>query len=439
MTELSFQAICSVFPVQRRKLYIAYSGGLDSHVLLHLCASQSDIKNKITAVYINHGLQKAADNWGLHCRQQCLKLAVDFVMINVDAKPITGESPEAAARNARYLAFEKLLDAGDVLLLAQHREDQMETLLLQLFRGSGIQGLAGMPVSMGFGKGLLLRPMLDIAKIDIQHYAGLHELHWVEDPSNRCDDFDRNFLRNHITPLLKQRWPSLDKTVARTAKHCGNAGQLLDEWAERFLETSIDPQDGSLLINKWWQFNENQRYWLLRCWLQGFGLKPPSQAISQAIIVNVINAKTTANSHILTQGYYIRKYRHKLFCIHGDYFRKSAENRYWCDKEDSLQMENGFMLSRVDSSEGIKKELWHMHKIYVKNRAGGEKIKLPGRAGRHCLKKLYQEAGIPPWERDLRPLVYLNDRLIAVAGLWVDESVWEQDKGNCYRILWQSV
>ena len=127
MTELSHQSIAQVLPAEYQHIYIGYSGGIDSHVLLHLCASMPVIKSEITAVYIHHGLQKAADDWGTHCREQCRKLAVDFKMINVDAAPKLGESPEAAARNARYEAFQSVMQPGDVLLLAQHREDQMET------------------------------------------------------------------------------------------------------------------------------------------------------------------------------------------------------------------------------------------------------------------------------------------------------------------------
>lgn len=358
-------------------------------------------------------------------------------MINVDAVPKTGESPEEAARNARYSALQGLLQPNDVLLLAQHREDQMETVLLQLLRGGGIHGLAAMPVSMAFGRGVMLRPLLNIAKAEIKRYAERHGLQWVEDPSNQSSDFDRNYLRNHVVPLLKQRWPSLDKTVARSAQHCGSAAQLLNEWAELSLESIFDPLDQTLSICKWSEFNENQRNWLLRHWLQTLGLKPPSRAILQAIVDQVANAKADANPQLHIQGRYIRKYRQKLYCIAGEYLRRETETRQWHAQDVEIRMLNGYKLTRLESTTGIDKRLWHAQNVTVASRRGGERIKLPGRNGHHCLKKLYQEAGIPPWERDVRPLIYLNGRLAAVAGLWVDEWAWSR-QGECYSLSWQA-
>lgn len=436
MTELSIQTIIRGLPEHCRNIFIGYSGGIDSHVLLHLCASQAEIKDKLVAVYIHHGLQQAADAWETHCRQQSQNLAVDFKMIKVDATAKVGESPEEAARNARYAALQGLLQPGDVLLLGQHREDQMETLLLQLLRGSGIQGLGAMPVSMVFGEGLMLRPLLNIAKQEIQQYAGQHGLQWVDDPSNQSSDFDRNYLRNQVIPLLKQRWPAADKTVARAAQHCANAAQLLNEWAEQSLSEMLDPLDRSLPIDQWLQFSEQRRYWLLRQWLQIFGLKPPSLAILQTIIDQVVHAKMDANPEVRIQGRYVRKYRQKLFCLDGEHLRKETDVKQWAAQEMELGMSNGYILKLLEAPSGIDKRLWHAQNVTVACRRGGEKIKLFGREGHHCLKKLYQEAGIPPWERDIRPLIYLNGRLAAIAGLWVDEWAWCQ-QGECYRLSWQ--
>jgi len=178
MTVPNIQLDTQLLPAKCRHVYIAYSGGIDSQVLLHLCANISDFKNKIIAVYINHGLQEAANEWERHCEQQCRQLSVQFKAISVYAKANNGESPEAAARNARYTALQALLEIDDALFLAQHREDQLETVLLQLFRGGGLQGLAAMPVCMNFGKGFLLRPLLNTSKQEILAYADLHELQW---------------------------------------------------------------------------------------------------------------------------------------------------------------------------------------------------------------------------------------------------------------------
>lgn len=425
-------------PARINTLYIAYSGGQDSQVLLHMSASQAHLKSKMIAVYINHGLQQAAAAWGEHCRQQCLQLGVQFRLINVNAKPVTGQSPEEAARDARYVALKALLHKDDVLLFAQHREDQMETMLLQLFRGSGLTGLAAMPVSTRFGQGTLIRPLLNTPKQHIQNYAIAHQLHWVEDPSNRCDDFDRNYLRNQIIPLLKTRWPALDKTVARSAAHCANAEQLLNDWVEEIFPMVYDSVERCLLIDEWLKFTRKQGALLLRHWLQIFGLKPPSQAVLQAIISEVINAKSTANPQIMLQGFYIKKYRDKLYCLAATYFRKAAQDLRWPAEQNSLTLSNGYALIVEPAQQGIAKDIWHSHTGSIRYRSGGETIKLPGRAGHHSLKNLYQAAGIPPWERDSRPLLYLDGQLAAVAGLWVAEWAW-QAQGDCYRLLWQQL
>ncbi|QPK61519.1 tRNA lysidine(34) synthetase TilS [Methylomonas sp. LL1] len=437
MTKLSYHSIADLIPATTGELFIAYSGGIDSHVLLHLCATQTALKARVVAVYVHHGLQAVADDWEKHCRQQADALGIAFLSINVNAKASHGESPEAAARNARYQALQNLLQTGDLLLLAQHREDQMETLLLQLFRGAGIQGLAAMPVSTAFGLGYMLRPLLNVSKSEIRNYARQQALTWIEDPTNQHNDFDRNFLRNEIVPLLKQRWPSLDKTVARSARHCAEAATLLETWGQEAFGRIFDPTDKSLAIDKLGEFDSEQRNWLLRHWLDLLGLKPPSQALLQSINQQLIAAREDANPRIFTQAHYLKKYRQRLFCLSENRLRKLQGCQEWNPEIPTLTLSNGYLLTRATASAGIDKRIWHAAKITIKPRSGGEKLKLPGRSGQHDLKKLFQEAGIPPWEREIRPLLYLNDRLAAAAGLWVAEWAWTRADDTCYQLYWQ--
>lgn len=436
---LSFQSIAHLIPRTQGKIVIAYSGGIDSQVLLHLCAHQADLKPKIVAVYVHHGLQAAADAWESHCRQQTEALGVAFICLKVDAQAKNGESPEAAARHARYQALQGLLQSNeDLLLLAQHREDQLETVLLQLFRGAGVQGLAAMPASAPFGPGTMLRPLLNVAKAEIQAYAMTHELQWVEDPSNQSHDFDRNYLRHAVIPLLKQRWPALDKTVARSAQHCAEAAELLNAWGCDALADIVDPKTNSLSIARLSGLSETQTNWLIRLWLQSLGLKPPSQAQLQSIKKQLIDARSDANPQISIQHHTLKRYRQALFLLPASRSFNAPAECYWQPRQSILLLTNGFALTRLTASSGIEQTLWHASKIVVKPRSGGEKLKLPGRDGQHCLKKLYQEAGIPPWERDTRPLLYLNGRLAAVPGLWVAEWAWHQGADACYHLTWQA-
>ena len=420
MPTLTPQSIVQALPAKYQQIYIAYSGGLDSHVLLHLCAANDEIRQHITAVYIHHGLQTAADAWQCHCQQQAAVLNVYFLAIKVHAQAVTGESPEAAARAARYNAFKALLNSDDLLLVAHHREDQAETLLLQLFRGAGLAGLAAMPKAQTFAQGQIIRPLLDYAKTDLQHYAEQQQLTWVEDPSNASPDFDRNFLRNQVMPLLKTRWPSLDKTVARTAQHCAEASQWQQNWANQQL-TKITDQQGCLLISAWREYPDYQRNQLLRQWLHAYAIRPPSQAVLHGIMQQVINAQHDKTPELFLQGFYIKKFQEKLYCLSASYLQPETTSRIWPSEQAQITLANGSQLIRKEIGLGIDKQLWQNHQVTIMPRQGGEKIKLPYRNGHHALKKLYQEANRPPWEREIRPLIYIDGRLAAVPGLWVAE------------------
>ena len=274
---LTPEIILSVIPSQTERVFIAYSGGIDSHVLLHLSASIDEIKSKITAVYVHHGLQQEADVWEKHCELVCLNLDVAYKCLKVNAQKAIGQSPEEAARDARYHVFKSLLARNDVLLLAQHREDQMETVLLQLFRGAGVQGLSGMPIATDFGPGTMCRPLLDVSKQDIENYAECNKLEWIEDPSNKSDEFDRNFLRNQILPQLKQRWPALDKTIARSARHCASNHSVTQGLAQALLIQLFDATDCTLNISQLLELDVNKQYLVLRQWFASQKLRMPSE------------------------------------------------------------------------------------------------------------------------------------------------------------------
>lgn len=436
MAELTFQSIAGALPSIEGRIFVAYSGGVDSHVLLHLCAQPAAWRDKVTAVYVHHGLQAAADDWAVHCRQQAQALGVAFLQLNVDAHAQAGESPEAAAREARYRVLKPLMQSDDVLLLAQHREDQMETLLLQLFRGAGVAGLAAMPVCTPFGKGCMMRPLLAVSKAAILEYATEQQLDWVEDPTNQSSDIDRNFLRHQIVPLLKQRWPSLDKTVARSARHCGEAHTLLGAWARDAMNELIEPHDASLRLEKLTLFSDERSKHLLRIWLTDRGLKAPSEAVLDAIFHQLIAARDDADPSLVLQGFHLKRYRQRLVCLPSSALEPLQVACHWPADLERVSLGQGGQCWRRTAKQGIAQRIWQQSTITLRPRQGGEKLKLPGRTGRHALKKLYQEVAIPPWERSIRPLVYVDDRLAAVAGLWVDEWACGIDAEPCYHIDW---
>ncbi len=436
MKTLSSSLVQTLLPEKTENIFVAYSGGVDSHVLLHLCASEPSYREQLTAVHVHHGLQSEADRWTEHCREVARLLGVRFCVLNVDAKAKRRQSPEEAARIARYAAIRQLLEPDDVVLVAQHREDQLETMLLQLFRGAGVAGLAGMPEKMVLGEGLLLRPLLNVDKSRIDCYAKEQGLVWVEDPSNQTNDYDRNYLRNDIIPLLKQRWPSVDKTVARAAKHCANAAELLDDLGDGLLAKCYDRDDKSLAIDEMLNLSFNRRQLVLRHWFEKHGLKAPGERILETILTQVVDAGLDAAPELRTQARLIKRYRGKLYCLKVESFTPE-ESRLWPKGVTNLLCNNGDCLEIVPADAGIPVRLWRNTEVTVRRRQGGEQLKLPGRQGKHQLKKLFQEASVPPWLRERIPLIYLGQELVAVAGLWVDEAFFSSGTEPCYQILWR--
>ncbi len=429
---LNIDCIEHLIPDSAATIYIGYSGGMDSHVLLHLI-SQSQFKSRLCAVYIHHGLQQQADDWEQHCRQQAHSLGVDFRALHVDATPGHRQSPEEAARDARFAAFERLLNKGDVLMLAQHREDQLETVLLQLFRGAGLQGLAGMPERMPFGQGEVLRPFLNIPVQRLRTYAIDHQLHWIEDPSNQCTDFDRNFLRQDIIPKLKQRWPGLDKTVARSARHCAVAAELLQAETAKQFHRLYDEIQARLDIEQLSQLPEQQQMLIIRYWFKINGLNYPSQKQLHKILTDIIRARADANPQMTIQKHCLRRYRQGLYLIED----KRVERQKiwtWPASQPDLALDNTVRLKRVTADCGIPIAAWEAAKITVAYRQGSEKIALPNRKGRHTLKKLFQEYAIPPWLRENMPLIYLDGQLAAVGDLWISADFFGQYQQGCYQI-----
>lgn len=420
----------SLAPFTQHHFYIGYSGGIDSHVLLHCCSQLAEFNKKMTAVYINHQLQAISDDWAIHCEKMAFDLNINFLALNVNALPKNGESPEEAARNARYQALKNLIKRDCVLLIAQHREDQLETVLLQLFRGCGLRGLAGMPEKAAFGEGCLLRPFLDISKNEIINYAKVNQLQWVEDPTNQSDDYDRNFLRNQIIPQLKQRWQALDKTVFRTAKHCANADEMLKNMAKQWFQSVVN-SDNTIDLQKLRFYDSMQQDCILREWFFSFGLKMPSQKRLNQIFAEIMNAKNSSSAVLYEQQHEIRCYQNTLFCLKKSQ-KETFKEKIWDKNQDVLFFSSDWVLSIHASKKGILKTVWENAQIRVRTRKGGEKIELPFRKGHHDLKKLYQEAKIPPWKRESIPLIYLNNELAAVGSFWINRAFYnESEHADC--------
>lgn len=368
----------------------------------------------LRAVHINHGLQSVAADWALHCQAVCAQLGIPLTVIAVVCKVGPGESLEEAARTARYRAFEQVLQSDEALLLAHHQDDQAETVLLRLLRGAGVHGLAAMPPSRPLGRGRLLRPLLDVPAAAVAEYAKAQGLRWVEDPSNASDRFDRNFLRNRLLPLLAERWPGYAGPLARAAGHAAEAAELADALAAQDLEQCAD---GSALdLDALRALPEPRQRNLLRLWLRRQRLRAPDASRLQAGLQALLEAGPDRAPVLEWDGVRLRRYRNRLLL---DTATPPLEPQIW-DLQRPLPLPDGELRVEPAFGAGLRQALRGRH-VEVRFRTGGERCRPAGSRHRRSLKKLLQEHGMPPWERQRLPLIYIDGELAAVADLWVCE------------------
>ena len=416
-----FQSILERLPAVQsaRTCVVAYSGGIDSHVLLHLCHSAG---LPVRAVHIHHGLQLEADAWDAHCQDVCSNLGIAYKCIHVDANPAAGESPEDAARNARYRALENDLDRDEVLLTAHHQHDQAETLLLQLMRGAGAAGLASMPVIKPFGKACQLRPLLDFTQPQLKHYADEHKLVWIEDPSNADTSYDRNYIRKEIMPRLIQNWPHANQALSRSAGLQQETLEIIEAMAAIDLAAVSTQQRNAVSISKLRQLPQARQYNVLRYWINAAGLDKPRRNILQEIIGSVLPAAEDATPQVLWGHTEIRRYQDSLYVLQA-VNSHDIHHVYAWDGEQPLYIETLNLELRLEqtAARGLRQDDV-ARGLTVRFRQGGEQIRPHGRQHTHSLKKLMQEAGIPPWQRNRIPLIYINHELACVCGYWVAEA-----------------
>ena len=407
--------------MQPSRYIVALSGGLDSVVLLHALKNYlTEHKSTIPliAIHINHCLQAQSQNWVEECEAITKKLDIVFKSINVKVDLNSGRGLEASARNARYSALLREMQPNDWLITAHHQEDQAETLLINLIRGSGIAGISGISKFRKFGLGWIVRPMLNIAKDNLISYANENSLDWIEDPSNIDLDFDRNFLRHEIITSLKKRWPSVSECLCRSSAHAGEASQLLFELAEIDLK-KICSDSSKIPISKLLELAPARQRNLIRFAFQKLKLNMPSTVKLKLIFSELIFARQDSQPLIRWDGVIVRRYRDNL------YLMSDKEMPYLypltiSGNELFLGPGMGSLNFEISENIGLSKELFDKG-LTVKRRAGGEKIIPYNHTHRKELKKLLQEKGIVPWMRNQVPLVYSGRELVAVGDLWISK------------------
>ncbi len=400
------------------KYLIAYSGGLDSHVLLHLFA-QMKAKNPslaIRSVYIDHGLQAVSTDWAVHCQEVADSLGIEHKTISLQLRKMTGESHEAIARKFRYQALADCLQHNEALLTAHHQCDQVETVLLQLLRGSGLDGLAAMPEKQPFASGYHVRPLLPYRRAVLEGYAHRHNLEYITDPTNSDPRFDRNFLRNAVIPLLKQHWPALGSTLSRVARLQAEASELLASYVDNELKSLTGSKPHTLSAVAVNTLPVVKRKATIRQWIKNAGFRAPSEIQLQQILDNVFASARHASPLVHWQGAEVRRYRDDVYIMSPlpEVAALLHQLPMSWDLQKTIEIKHWGELHPEDLGALTGILLEHEISLTVRFRKGGERIRPAGRKHTLSLKNLLQEAKVPPWQRERLPLVYVNGLLICV-------------------------
>ena len=401
-----------------KRFCVAFSGGLDSTVLLHLLNQLKKYEPDLVvrAVHVHHGLSGNADQWSAHCEKLCVSYQVPVTISHISIKKIPKVSLEELARTKRYEVLKGLLEENEVLVTAHHLNDQAETLLLQLFRGAGPKGLASMPVIVPFGNGFLLRPFLTFKKEVLKHYAVAKQLHWVEDESNQNLALDRNFLRHELLPLIQNRWPTITENLSRAAKHCAEANCYIDDHLKELFNTVFTRETNSLSLPDLLNYEPETQKYLIRYWLQYLKFPLPSTKKLAQLQVELLQSKHDAMPLLCWKMVEIRRFDQQLYAMSPLPPHDSQVVIPWDLQQPDLLLPNNMGLITLNELQQLGVTTDTLKQVTIRFRQGGERCRLKNRNHSHALKKLFQEWRVPPWQRNRIPLVYVEEKLVAVVG-----------------------
>ncbi|WP_421329263.1 tRNA lysidine(34) synthetase TilS [Aeromonas veronii] len=411
-------------------LLVAFSGGLDSTLLLVLAAQYAREHGlPLRALHVHHGLSPHADEWVAHCEAVCQQLAVELLVERVTLSRGNGESLEAQARTARYQRLTARMREGEWLLTAHHQDDQLETLLLALKRGAGLRGLAGILPSQPFAGGLLLRPLLDMSRAELAEAAASLPFGWVEDESNQDVSYDRNFLRQTLIPQLKARWPAMAQTAARSMALCAEQEALLDELAES--DWQLAGEGEALHIGPLHVLSSTRRNNLLRYWIRRQGGEMPSREQLARLWQEVALARGDANPQLNWGRQSCRRFQERLYLVSPDLH--PCHQLLPLTVGEPLTLPDGLgelVVRMAEYGEGLLRAPRADEPLSVRFQvAPGIPLKPVGRSGSRRMKKLLQEYGVPSWQRGRIPILYYGEQVAAVVGLFVCDGFMAQGAG----------
>ncbi|MGB2818514.1 MAG: tRNA lysidine(34) synthetase TilS [Burkholderiaceae bacterium] len=424
---------------------IALSGGRDSMALLDTAARLARLRasgvRRLVAVHVHHGLSPNADAWLLHCEREAAARGVGFIVRRVEVKR-RGQGLEAAAREARYGALaDAAREAGArIVLTAHHREDRLETFLIHWLRGAGVDGLAAFPPSRTFGTDLLLvRPFVDVSRVAIEDYVREHAIAHVEDESNDERALLRNALRADVLPRLDELRPGFRAAAARSVELVGEAAEVLRSIAEADLAAASEgAPEGMVWLERIAALPLARQTALVRAWLDRAGVEPPSRARLLELLDQARTARSDARLLVRVGDREVRRYRGLLLLKEADHESRDAQAFRWGgEREVSVPGWGGALhFQPVLDEEGFDPEWLAQASLEVRPRGGGERFKPHPTRPSRTLKRLFQDAGIPEFERGRLPLLWREDELIYVAGLGADVRMTDRD-GERIVIEWR--
>lgn len=418
-SELPERVAAAIAPVISPGAHLALglSGGMDSVALLSVLAGLAPgMAFSLRAVHVNHGISPNAARWAGFCAELCSRIEIPLQVETVDIGPFRSLGLEGAARAARYGVFSRI-DA-DFLVLAQHRDDQAETLLLRLLRGAGLRGLAAMsPLrSLAGTRARLMRPLLDVPRTEIEAYAASQGLAWVEDESNADTVRQRNFLRHEVLPALEGQFPAARAAIARAAANLGEARELLDAMAQSDLERCSDGE--TVDVTALQAVSEARAKNVLRYWFDTQGIEPLSAARLAELLRQLKDSREDAQTSLASGKWKFHRYRDRLHVEPAALELQPEFSEVW-NGENALPLLalGGVLKFKPEEGRGLSVERLRAGRVTVRLRRGGERLQPDHRRPRRTLKNLFQERGIPPWHRDRLPLLYCDEALVSVPGI----------------------
>lgn len=416
---------------------VAFSGGLDSSVLLHGLAGLPAVRERgLRAIHVDHGLQASSQEWIAICEHACAALDVPLLVLSVNVERSSGFGLEAASRRARFSAMQSALAVGEIVAFAHHRDDQAETVLLKLLRGAGPEGLSAMRKLRRFGVGHAWRPLLGTSRTTLRAYADQANLDWISDPSNADTLFDRNYLRMDVLPRVRKRWPEADASITQSADWIRAAADFIDEQSTLALARVQGLDPATLHYRQWLELPDALRDPVLRRWLRAIDLPEPNRYQVGEMVRQLAEAAEHKLPCIRWPGAEIRRYRDLVYALRPMQLPEAQWRKSW----DGTAMELPAGLGTLHLVDNHGQDIAGLMEqpFVVRFRRGGETLRLAANGYTRELRDLFQEAGIPPWQRGRLPIVVdADEQVLAVADLWTSDAGRSRFAQHACHLLWK--